>query len=212
MNMRRLTRHPSNNAADCHLPDVKAFCQLVLIRFARVVGTANLPNLGVGEFRIPVFLAGTSAFRVCSHTVPVAARGSRLSLHVVSVYLMRSQEQVRSVHAKFVVAGVAHKLVTGVETVLDKVRNAVCAVVDLALGELTITARHPAFWQPQPALVRAEFEHLRPKPSYVLRRENRKNTILYRHGVTSDTGCFVLGPRRCLEHLRGLPILPQVAH
>lgn len=177
-----------------------------------IVLAAYAEDLLGGEFGVSVFLAGACAFWVLAHPVPIACRRSRLTLHVISVYLMRSQKQVRSVYAQPVITRVAYESVSGINAVLDEIRNAVCAVFNFTFGELSVPARHASAWQPQPAVIRAARSHFRPKASNVLRGESGKLTILNRHDVTSDTGYFLLGPRECFEHPRGLLILPQVVY
>lgn len=204
-------RYPTNDAANGHLPNAIIACELILIGFVRLVPAANLVYLFGGKFGIAVFLAGACALRVSTHSVSLAARRASLFFHVVGVYLMRSKKEMRSVYTKLVIARMADKLTARVGLVLDKVRDAVRTVIYLTFSESPVAARHSALRQPRPASIRVVDGDLRPKAGNVLQGKNGKLTILNRHDVTSGVGCFVLGPRECFEHLRGLLILPQVA-
>jgi hypothetical protein len=165
--------------------------------------SANLDDVGGGQFSVPVTLTSSSPLWISVEPIRCSfrMRASAFKLFISSVIGVRSKKHVARVAALRVIAVMEHQLVSWINVVCEPKRNPRSGVDTLPYSDAAVSPRTTARC-PRPALVSALLPDLAFKPDDVFRRERRQWSMISLSHWISFTD--LVGWPRGVSALRGL--------
>lgn len=153
---------------------------------------ANIYNVLLSKFSVPVSSSASYSFRVSPSIVVVADRNSSFFASVIPIISRRSQKQMMWINTLRIVAFVANVFIGRVNSIMKKICDSMCASVLAQIRENAVAGIKISAC-PLPAFSRrASFkfcmktsENVRRKTGQILRRKFWKVTIIVGHSLAS---------------------------
>jgi len=166
----------SNDTTNVGLVNSVLFSKNGLCHSARGVSPTNIPNLFWSQFgRSALFTTRTQLRKNVRQK-----NAATLAPHVVQVVCAGSEEKVRGILARWIVATVKCAQTRGNGTIGDGPGNALASETHSIEPEITIT--HSGFARtPRPTLIESPDAHFAPESENVLRGQRRDATLFLSH-------------------------------